>query len=151
MQAPFALSLAACLALVVPASGGQAPAGIAFVQAEEGTWWCRDSDPAAAFACATRQCAREANGQDCNRTRWCMPAAWSGLMVVWLPEFHATTIVCGVPSQAAATAALQALCGASDEFTRCDVVRFIDPDGGDHEVTDLSWPGPAASGQAAPP
>ena len=150
MQARLALSCAALLALAVPASAGQAPIGIAFVQAEEGTWWCRDADPAAAFACATTQCAREANGQDCHRTRWCMPAAWSGLMVVWLPEFHATTIVCGVPSQAAATAALRALCETSEEFTRCDVVRFIDPDGGEHAVTDLSWPGPATSGQSAP-
>ena len=149
MQARLALSCAALLALAVPAAA-QAPIGIAFVQAEEGTWWCRDADPAAAFACAAKQCASEANGQDCHRTRWCMPAAWSGLMMVWLPEFHATTVVCGVPSQAAAAAALQALCETSEEFTRCEVVRFIDPDGGEHAVTEPSWPGPATSGQAAP-
>ena len=36
------------------ADGG--PVGIGFVQAEEGTWWCRAGTPAKAFDCARDKC-----------------------------------------------------------------------------------------------
>ena len=128
-----------------PALAADGPPGIGFVQAEEGTWWCRDPDAAKAFACAEKQCAAGAAGQDCHRTRWCMPAGWAGLMIVWLPEFHSTQVVCGLPSQASVGAALKAICDSAEEYTRCDFIRVIDPDGADHDVSDMSWPGPAIS------
>jgi hypothetical protein len=70
-------------------------------------------------------------------------------MVVWLPEFHSTHVLCGMPGLEAATAALKAVCAAGVEFTRCDLVLTIDPEGNQSEVTDVSWPGPAA-GSASP-
>ena len=137
-------ALVAAAALLAPQPAlADGPVGIAFAQAEEGTFWCRDADLRRAFDCAQKRCVREAGGQECQVTRWCLPAGWSGLMVVWLPEFHATQIVCGLPDQAAVGGALRAVCDAGAEFTRCDLVRTIDPDGADHEVSDTSWPGPA--------
>ena len=119
------------------------PTGIAFAQSASATVWCRDANPPAAFACAVDKCRREAAGEACHPTRWCAPAGWSGAMVTWLPEFHATTVVCGASNEAAVLAALKALCDATPELTRCDPVAVIDPDGVETAQQDLSWPGPA--------
>ena len=146
--APAAIIAAAAFFAPQTALAADGPAGIAFAQAEEGTFWCRDADSRRAFDCALKRCATEAGGQECQVTRWCLPAGWSGLMVVWLPEFHATQIVCGLPDQAAVGGALRAICDAGAEFTRCDFVRTIDPDGTDYEVGDSSWPGPADAAAA---
>ncbi len=132
-----------------PVAAAPGPTGIAFAQAEEGTWFCRDGDASRAFACALAKCKKESGGQDCVATRWCAPAGWSGMMVGWLPEFHATAIICGTSSAAAAGAALKALCEATEEYTRCDFFRTIDPDGNANDVSDVSWPGPATSGAPA--
>ena len=45
-------------------------------------------------------------------------------MVVWLPEFHSTHVLCGMPGEAAATAAMKAICDAGAEFTQCDLVLY---------------------------
>jgi hypothetical protein len=143
-KAKPAIAFAAlCLVLTPPALADEAPTGIGFAQAEEGTWWCRDPDTVKALACAGQKCRAESGGQDCHPTRWCFPAGWSALLVVWLPEFHSTHVICGMPGREAASAALRAVCDAGVEFTRCDLVLFVDPDGNPIAVTDTSWPGPA--------
>lgn len=138
----FLSALAASLLVAAPAFAADGPLGIGFAQAEEGTWWCPGTDSRKALDCAISKCKAAASGQDCHATRWCMPAGWSGLMVTWLPEFHSTHVLCGMPGQAAAGDALKAICDAGVDFSRCDVVLFVDPDGGEHEVSDMSWPGP---------
>jgi hypothetical protein len=130
------------LAMSIPLAAADVQ-GIAFAQAEEGTWWCRSTDGEEAARCALQQCASQSGGQDCYATRWCYPAGWSGLMITWLPEFHATTVLCGVAGEAAVRAGLQALCGATPEYTRCDLILLIDPDGNEQEVRGAAWPGPA--------
>jgi hypothetical protein len=136
-------ALAALLLAVTPAAkAADAPVGIAFAQAEEGTFFCREADAAKAFACALKQCREAADGQDCVATRWCTPAGWSGTMVGWLPEFHATQVVCGVGSEEAVRAALQAMCDNTPEYSRCDLLSIIGPDGKVTEIDDVSWPGP---------
>jgi len=138
---PSALFLAFLLSiLAVPASAEPGPVGIGFAQAEEGTWWCRDGDPGKALSCALKKCASESGGQECHPTRWCLPAGWSGLMIVWLPEFHSTHIVCGLPGEPAVTAALTAICEAAPEYTRCDLIRMIDPDGNETELAETIEP-----------
>ena len=57
----------------------------------------------------------------------------------------------GSSSEAAVGAALQAMCSATEEFTRCDFASVIDPDGDAHDVTDTSWPGPAIDSTAEQP
>jgi hypothetical protein len=140
------VAIALGLAMAPPASvlAESRPGGIAFAQAADGTWWCRDSDARKATRCALDKCARDAAGEDCVATRWCAPAGWSGLMVTWLPEFRGTVILCGAASEAAVRAGLKALCEAGEDVTRCDLFGLIDPDGVAHQTTDLSWPGPAA-------
>lgn len=133
------------------ASAQSAAVGIGFAQAEEGTWWCRNAAPTDALACALDKCRKESNGQDCFATRWCAPAGWSGLMVAWLPEFHTTVILCGSSSQATVGAALKAICEATEEFTGCDLFTVIDPEGNAHEVSETSWPGPAAAPETGAP
>jgi hypothetical protein len=139
MRALFAAVLALGLAAGPAAAQGSA-AGIGFAQAEEGTWWCRAGDAAAALQCAREKCAVESAGQDCFATRWCYPAGWSGLMVVWLPEFHATHILCGIPGRSAVIAALGSVCRESPEFSRCDLVLTIDPDGKEEDLADVVLP-----------
>ena len=141
----IAVVFAAVLVVPFPAVAQDGPTGIGFVQAEEGTWWCRDFEPGKAFACATQKCTTESGGQDCHPTRWCSPAGWSGLMTVWLPEFHATTPLCGVSGEVALIAAFEALCAGSPDVTRCDVTMIIDPDGTEHPIDDASWEGPAVA------
>ena len=86
--------LAAALA-PSPAFAQSAPVGIGFAQAEEGTWWCRNEDPEKALDCAMDKCRKESGGPECHPTRWCLPSGWSGLMTVWLPEFHNTIAFTG--------------------------------------------------------
>jgi hypothetical protein len=138
-----AVAFAVALAISFPALAQSGPVGIGFAQAEEGTWWCQDDTPAKALDCALDKCRREAAGQECHATRWCLPAGWSGLMTVWLPEFHSTTIVCGTSGEAAVIAALRALCDESPFITRCMPFAMIDPDGAMRAIDDLDWPGPA--------
>jgi hypothetical protein len=142
-------SLFFAVALAAPAAAE--PVGIGFVQAEEGTWWCRADSAAKAFDCATKKCKAEAGRQDCHQMRWCGLAGWSALMVVWLPEFHSTTIICGAPSEPAAVEALRAICANDEVVTRCDLVKTIDPDGKEKLIDDVNWPGPTATEQANQP
>jgi hypothetical protein len=132
------------------AAAQDGPSGIGFAQAEEGTWWCRGGDPAAALSCARAKCDSESGGQECFATRWCYPAGWSALMVVWLPEFHSTHVICGMPGRPAAVAALAAICRSAPEYTGCDLVLTIDPDGNEEEVSQSIGPG-AANGPAGDP
>jgi hypothetical protein len=135
--------IAAALLMSSPSLAQPGLVGIGFAQAEEGTWWCRDETPAEALACAIDKCRAESAGQECHATRWCLPAGWSGLMTVWLPEFHSTTIVCGASGEASVIAALKALCDESPFVTRCTPFATIDPDGAERAIDDLDWPGPA--------
>ena len=151
---PLAILLAALLLVAagVPAAeSADNPPGIAFAQAEEGTWWCRDADLGKAVACALRKCSGEAGGQECHQTRWCMPAGWSGLMVGWLPEFHSTLALCGLPDQASVAAALKAVCDTAPEFSRCDLVLVIDPEGTEQRISDTTWPGASTDGGETAP
>jgi hypothetical protein len=142
----LALAFAAALASSCPALAQQPGlVGIGFAQAEEGTWWCRDQSHDKSLACALDQCREESRGQECHATRWCLPAAWSGLMTVWLPEFHNTIALCGTSGEAALIAALEALCNDSPFVTRCTPFLMIDPDGNERPIDGLDWPGPAIS------
>ncbi len=132
--------LVALAAATVPAAAD--PGGIGFAQAEEGTWWCFGNDPVKALDCARRKCEAEGHGQTCYRTRWCFPAGWSGLMTIWLPEFHNTIPLCGAAGQAALTEAFKALCANDEVVTRCDVTTIIDPDGRVTSHDDIGWAGP---------
>jgi hypothetical protein len=139
----FPGAIAALLVLVATgARAGDAPIGIAFAQAEEGTFSCRNADPVKAFACAQKQCRDAPGKQQCVVTRWCTPAGWSGTMVAWLPEFHTTQVVCGVGSEEAVRAALKAMCNNTPEYSRCDLLSIIDPDGKVTVVEGVAWPGP---------
>ncbi len=139
---PFALLAALAGLLASPAYAAErGPLGVAFVQAEEGTWWCHGADRRDAIDCAAKRCAGESGGQDCVVTRWCYPAGWSVLMVAWLPEFHTTYVSCGLPGPDAARAAARAVCEAGTEFSRCDLTLMLDPDGAEQRVDDASWPG----------
>ena len=152
MKIPFLafLSLAILLSLSAPSAAQDGPVGIAFAQAEEGTWWCREQEPGRALACAMTKCMAGSGGQDCHPTRWCSPAGWSGLMTIWLPEFHATTPLCGVSGETALFAAFQALCAGSPDVTRCDVIMIIDADGNERAIEGASWEGPAVAEPDAP-
>ncbi len=144
---------AVALALMPIATSAMAqdgPSGIGFVQAEEGTWWCRGGDPATAFACARDKCDKESGGQECFATRWCYPAGWSALMIVWLPEFHSTHVACGMPGRPAAVEALTAICQSTPEFTGCDLVRTIDPDGNEEELSQSIEPRSGNGGAGNP-
>jgi hypothetical protein len=141
----LAPALVTTLLALDPAAAADEPDGIGFAQAEEGTWWCRGVTAGQALHCAREKCLAESGGQDCHPTRWCFPAGWSALMVTWLPEFHATQVLCGMPGEEAARSAMKAICEAGVEFTRCDLVLFIDPEGGQREASDASWPGPATA------
>lgn len=120
------------------------PQGIGFVQAEEGTWLCRHDEPQEALACAREQCAEQAPGQDCWATAWCFPANWSGIMTIWLPDFHTTHILCGAPSEKALQNALAGICLGDESATHCDLVLLIDPEGNERAGEPRSFPGGAA-------
>jgi hypothetical protein len=120
------------------------PQGIGFAQAEEGTWLCRHDDPTEALSCARELCLEQASGQECWQTAWCFPANWSGLMTIWLDDFHTTHVLCGMPSQSALTQALAAICAGDEGATSCDVTMMIDPAGNETPVEGISFAGPAA-------
>ena len=125
------------------------PQGIGFAQAEEGTWLCRHDDPASALSCARELCIEQASGQECWETAWCYPANWSGLMTIWLPDFHTTHVLCGAPSQASLTQALAAICSGDAGAVSCDVTRIIDPQGNEIRPEGVTFVGPAARGTGA--
>ena len=120
------------------------PQGIGFAQAEEGTWLCRHDDPEEALSCARELCLEQASGQECWQTAWCFPANWSGLMTIWLADFHTTHVLCGAPSEASLTRALSAICAGDAGATSCDITMTIDPDGNERTVEGVSFVGPAA-------
>jgi hypothetical protein len=143
MRVPSAL---VALVLVPVAAFAQEPPpqGIGFAQAEEGTWLCRHDQPQEALSCARELCIEQASGQECWQTAWCYPANWSGLMTIWLADFHTTHVLCGAPSEASLTQALAAICAGDTAATRCDVTLFIDPDGNEKAPEGVSFSGPAA-------
>lgn len=120
------------------------PQGIGFAQAEEGTWLCRHDQPEEALSCAREQCAEQAPGQECWATAWCFPANWSGVMTVWLPDFHTTQILCGAPSEQALNNALAAICAGDENATHCDLTLLVDPEGNEGTAEGQSFPGGAA-------
>ncbi|MGD9740356.1 MAG: hypothetical protein AB7O56_08960 [Bauldia sp.] len=125
------------------------PFGVAFYQAEEGTWACREGDPETAFECAREACFAGAGGQDCIPTAWCFPAGYAGTLTLFLPDFHTTHPICGAPSLEALIGAMQAFCDHSPETTACYVGQVWDWEG--RELTD--FPGELIPGAtpAAPP
>ena len=120
------------------------PQGIGFAQAEEGTWLCRHDSPEEALSCARELCIEQASGQECWQTAWCYPANWSGLMTIWLADFHTTHVLCGAPSEASLTQALAAICAGDAAATSCDVTLVIDPEGNETTPEGVSFAGPAA-------
>lgn len=148
------LFLSVLMLPLLACSANAAPAGIGFVQAEEGTWWCRAETPAEAIACAQKKCAAQGNGQQCHATRWCYPAGWSGVMVVWLSEFHSTVPLCGAPTANNVKETLKTMCAGFDDGHRCDLIRVIDPDGKEQEIEGVVWPGvvlvPEGNDEASP-
>lgn len=137
-------ALAIALALLAsPAFAQDAPGGIAFVQAEEGAWWCASNSAADGFACARQKCEAEAGGQECWETAWCMQARWSGLMTVWLEDFHSTTALCGAPTEAALNETLRTWCAQTEGADRCNFTTTIDWDGKVNDDVGVEFPGPA--------
>jgi hypothetical protein len=120
------------------------PHGIGFAQAEEGTWLCRHDQAEEALSCAREQCSEQAPGQECWATAWCFPANWSGLMTVWLEDFHTTHVLCGVPSESALRQALAGICAGDHSAISCDITLIINPEGVEVPVQDESIAGPAA-------
>ena len=144
--------LAAFIALAGSAyAQDRPPQGIGFAQAEEGTWLCRHERAEEALACARELCAEQAPGQECWSTRWCFPSGWSGMMVVWLSDFHFTETLCGAPTEAALNEALRSFCIEEDSATHCDLTMIVDPEGNERAVEDRSFPGPAAPSEAEGP
>jgi hypothetical protein len=138
-----------------PAFGQESlPPGIGFAQAEEGTWFCRDDDPGEALSCAREHCLEEGAGQECLPTAWCYPALWSGVMTVWLPDFHGARVLCGLDDEESLKAMLAAFCLTQEEATRCELTLTVDPEGHERDVTGVSFPGggapPPAEEEAAP-
>lgn len=133
----------ALLAAPAPAQD-RPPQGIGFAQAEEGTWLCRHEQPEEALSCARELCIEQASGQECWPTAWCFPANWSGLMTVWIGEFHTTNVLCGAPSEAALTQAFTAFCAGHPDATSCDLTLVIDPDGNERSIEGVTWAGAAA-------
>lgn len=153
--AAVALSLLAAPAV----AQDRVPQGIGFAQAGEGTWLCRHEDPFEALSCAQELCAEQVIDQECLPTAWCYPAGWSGQMNVWLPEFHSTAVLCGMPSPKALVDTLQALCAANESAVHCDLSRTIDPAGNERAVEGVRFAGgapaptppPSDAPAAAPP
>ena len=141
------LSIASMLTVFIMLWSGDLHAadGIGFAQAEEGTWYCRGDDPVATLDCARRKCRAQSGGQECFQTKWCGAAGWSGLMGVFLSEFHSTEIICGAPSEAALRAGLKAFCAGSEYAQSRSIFLLVDPDGKKSELLDESFPGPKAN------
>jgi hypothetical protein len=130
--------------LTAPASANGSD-GIGFVQLEEGTFWCRGGSAAEALSCAREKCLPHADGQECSETAWCLPARWSGLLTVWLDDFHTTQVICGAPSRKALTEMFRAVCAESEHANSCDFSTTIDPDGTERDDADETFPGPTAA------
>lgn len=130
----FALVFVPMILLSARARAQDGPQGIGFAQAEEGTWTCRAGDPVTALNCARDLCRAQAGGQDCYRTAWCFPAGWSGLVTVWLADFHANHSVCGAPTLPALLDAMLAFCNEAEGATACDVGMVVDPVGTEVDV-----------------
>lgn len=128
------LSIVASLAAVMMVAPATAQQGIGFAQAEEGTWHCRAGDPVTALDCARDLCTEGGFGQDCYRTAWCYPAGWSGVLTIWLEDFHTSQPICGAPSREALLAMMKAFCEGSEYAQSCDAYAIIDPDGQEFEV-----------------
>jgi hypothetical protein len=142
--------LAAFAALLLsPATAQDSLPGIGFAQAEEGTWLCLGDEPGEALSCAREHCLEQAPGQECLPTAWCYPALWSGVMTVWLPDFHGSRVLCGMDDEASLKAMLAAFCMTQGEATHCDLTLTIDPEGRESEVVDVSFPGGATPVPAA--
>ena len=71
-------------------------------------------------------------------------------MIVWLPEFHSTHIVCGMPGRNATRAALEAICRTTPEFSLCELVMLIDPDGDTLEISETIEPLADRDGEKQP-
>ena len=142
---------AAAVALAVatlPAAAQDLPQqGIGFAQAEEGTWLCRHEDPFEALSCAQEFCAEQSGGQECVPTTWCYPARWSGLMTVWLEDFHTTEVLCGISSEAALRQAMEALCAANEFALTCDLFLTVDPRGLERQIEGVTFAGGAGPPQ----
>jgi hypothetical protein len=136
--------LAVAFTLFAAPALAQEPQGIGFAQAEEGTWLCRHERPDEALSCARELCAEQSPGQTCSPTAWCLPAKWSGVMTIWLPDFHTTRVLCGAPSETALSDALRALCAGDAAATHCDLTLVVDPEGNERTVEGVSFVGPAA-------
>lgn len=135
IRLPSLAALVAALALAsAPAAAQDGPPGIAFAQAEEGSFWCQAHNPDDGFACALQQCEAGANGPDCIATAWCAPARWSGLLTVWFSDFHATMPLCGMPSREVLEAAAEAICTADPAAWMCNLTTLIDPDGNETDA-----------------
>ena len=146
--------LTALLLFAAAASPGlaqDAPLGIGFAQAEEGTWLCRDESPEEALACARELCVEQASGQQCWPTAWCYPANWSGVMTVWLEGFHTNAVLCGMPSEESLQAALAAVCAGDSQATHCDLTLTVDPIGNEREIDATRFPGGGAAPDAPAP
>lgn len=118
--------------------------GIGFAQAEEGTWYCLDSEPGEALSCAREQCLEQAPEQECAPTAWCYPARWSGTMTLWLSDFRTTQVLCGMPDEATLQEVLAGLCWFNKDATTCDLTLIVDPDGKEKVVEGMSFPGGAS-------
>ena len=145
--------LAGLAALLLSPAFAQDPPllGIGFVQAEEGTWLCLNADPGEALSCAHEHCLEEGAGQECLPTAWCFPALWSGVMTVWLPDFHGARVLCGMDDEDSLEAMLAAFCLTQKEATHCDLTLTVDPQGHEREVTDVSFAGGGAPAETEAP
>jgi hypothetical protein len=142
-----ALTLALALVGTPALAQDRPPQGIAFAQAENGTWLCRHEAPEEALACAHEQCAEQASGE-CFPIAWCFPSGWSGEMLVQLPGLQGTHVLCGIPTETALKAAFAALCANEAAATRCDLVKTIDPEGNERTVEGESFAGPVTEPEA---
>ena len=114
--------------------GASSLKGIAFSQAEEGTWYCLGEKAETALNCAVKKCKAKAGGQECVKSRWCANAGWSGLMTVFLSGFHTTEILCGAPSEQALRSALDLFCAGNKYATKCSIFLTVDPTGKEHQI-----------------
>lgn len=119
--------------------------GIGFSQAEEGTWYCLGDDPVKTLNCARKKCRAQSGDQECYRTNWCFSARWSGMMTVFLSEFHNTEVLCSAPSKDALLTSLKTFCLSNKYARNCSIFKVIDPAGKEHEITGNNIVGPKSN------
>ena len=132
-------------------AGGQTEPeyGIGFVHADENTFFCRDSDPVEALACAVDQCHEMAPGQSCVRAAWCFPSGWSAIVRTWRDDLALPSAICGAPTDIAMQRTVAEYCIASESVTNCDLMHMVDPAGFETAIEGMQFPGGApAEGQA---